>query len=143
MASSWTGAGGRHRLGGLVDEDRIPPDGPEIGHKPMQALLEKTRDFTAIFCFNDIAAIGAIRALRTRASRFPGCLGGRLRRHPVGRLHHAVADHGPPAAFGDGPARRAGAAGPHREQGQRVSGEIVMAPELVVRESTGPARRKG
>ncbi len=39
------------------------PMAPEIGYKPMQALLEKTRDFTAIFCFNDIAAIGAIRAL--------------------------------------------------------------------------------
>ncbi len=40
------------------------PMAPEIGYKPMQALLEKTRDFTAIFCFNDIAAIGAIRALK-------------------------------------------------------------------------------
>ena len=40
------------------------PMAPEIGYKPMQALLEKARDFTAIFCFNDIAAIGAIRALK-------------------------------------------------------------------------------
>ena len=48
------------------------PMAPEIGHKPMQDLLEKTRDFTAIFCFNDIAAIGAIRALQAMwASAFP------------------------------------------------------------------------
>ncbi len=47
------------------------PMAPEIGYKPMQALLEKCRDFTAIFCFNDIAAIGAIRALKMRASPFP------------------------------------------------------------------------
>ena len=40
------------------------PMAPEIGYKPMQALLEKTREFTAVFCFNDIAAIGAIRALK-------------------------------------------------------------------------------
>jgi len=26
-------------------------------------LLKRTQDFTAIFCFNDIAAIGAVRAL--------------------------------------------------------------------------------
>ena len=45
---------------------------PEIGYKPMQALLEKTRDFTAIFCFNDIAAIGAIRALKDAGLRVPG-----------------------------------------------------------------------
>src|SRR5579859_3908593 len=29
------------------------PMAPEIGYKPMQSLLRKTRDFTAIFCFND------------------------------------------------------------------------------------------
>ena len=29
----------------------------------MRELLARTRDFTAIFCFNDTAAIGAIRAI--------------------------------------------------------------------------------
>src|ERR1019366_8437727 len=48
------------------------PMAPEIGYKPMQALLEKTRDFSAIFCFNDIAAIGAIRALRDSGLSVPG-----------------------------------------------------------------------
>ena len=48
------------------------PMAPEIGYKPMQALLEKTRDFTAIFCFNDIAAIGAIRALKDAGLSVPG-----------------------------------------------------------------------
>ena len=47
------------------------PMAPEIGYKPMQALLEKTRDFTAIFCFNDIAAIGAIRALKDAGPGVP------------------------------------------------------------------------
>jgi LacI family transcriptional regulator len=36
---------------------------PQTGYEPVQQLLQRTRDFTAIFCFNDIAAIGAIRAL--------------------------------------------------------------------------------
>ena len=47
------------------------PMAPEIGYKPMQALLEKSRDFTAIFCFNDIAAIGAIRALKDAGLSVP------------------------------------------------------------------------
>ncbi len=48
------------------------PMAPEIGYKPMKALLEKTRDFTAAFCFNDIAAIGAIRALKDAGLSVPG-----------------------------------------------------------------------
>ncbi len=48
------------------------PMTPEIGYKPMQALLRKTHDFTAIFCFNDIAAIGAIRALKDAGLSVPG-----------------------------------------------------------------------
>src|SRR5947208_2396258 len=48
------------------------PMAPEIGFKPMQALLEKSRDFTAVFCFNDIAAIGAIRALKDAGLAVPG-----------------------------------------------------------------------
>jgi DNA-binding LacI/PurR family transcriptional regulator len=36
---------------------------PELGYPPVQELLSRTHDFTAIFCFNDTAAIGAIRAI--------------------------------------------------------------------------------
>jgi DNA-binding LacI/PurR family transcriptional regulator len=36
---------------------------PELGYNPTKNLLERTRDFTALFCFNDIAALGAIRAI--------------------------------------------------------------------------------
>jgi LacI family transcriptional regulator len=36
---------------------------PELGYPVVRDLLAKTRDFTAIFCFNDIAALGAIRAI--------------------------------------------------------------------------------
>src|SRR5208337_3421979 len=53
-------------------KDGYHPMAPEIGYKPMQALLEKTRDFTAVFCFNDIAAIGAIRALKDAGLSVPG-----------------------------------------------------------------------
>jgi LacI family transcriptional regulator len=36
---------------------------PELGYPPMRDLLARTRDFTAIVCFNDTSAIGAIRAI--------------------------------------------------------------------------------
>ncbi len=47
------------------------PMSPEIGYEPMKQLLEKTQAFTAVFCFNDIAAIGAIRALTEAGLRVP------------------------------------------------------------------------
>jgi LacI family transcriptional regulator len=37
---------------------------PELGYPVVQELLQNRRAFTAIVSFNDIAAIGAIRALR-------------------------------------------------------------------------------
>ena len=36
---------------------------PELGFPDMTELLERTRDFTAVLCFNDISAIGVIRSL--------------------------------------------------------------------------------
>jgi LacI family transcriptional regulator len=36
---------------------------PDLGYPPVRELLARTRDFTAIFSFNDTAAIGAIRAI--------------------------------------------------------------------------------
>jgi LacI family transcriptional regulator len=36
---------------------------PEPGYVVVRNLLQCTRDFTAIFCFDDITAIGAVRAL--------------------------------------------------------------------------------
>lgn len=36
---------------------------PDLGYQPVRDLLARTRDFTAMFCFNDTAAIGAIRAI--------------------------------------------------------------------------------
>jgi len=44
---------------------------PELGYPIMRDLLLRTRDFTAIFCFNDHAAIGAIRAIADCGLRCP------------------------------------------------------------------------
>jgi DNA-binding LacI/PurR family transcriptional regulator len=36
---------------------------PELGYPGVQQLLMRRRDFTAVLCFNDVSAIGSIRAL--------------------------------------------------------------------------------
>jgi LacI family transcriptional regulator len=44
---------------------------PELGYPLVRDLLSRTRDFTAIFCFNDTAAIGAIRAIEDAGLNCP------------------------------------------------------------------------
>ena len=122
-------------------KDNYHPMAPEIGYKPMQVLLEKTRDFTAIFCFNDIAAIGAIRALKDAGLSVPGDVS------VVGFDDIQSAAYSTPSLT---TVRQ-----PLTEMGKRgaqvllerianreaeLPPEIVMVPEFVVRESTGPAR---
>ena len=121
-------------------KDGYHPMAPEIGYKPMQALLEKTRDFTAIFCFNDIAAIGAVRALKDAGLSVPQDVS------VVGFDDIQSAAYATPSLT---TVRQ-----PLAEMGKRGAqillerianreldypSEVVMAPELVIRESTGPA----
>ena len=44
---------------------------PELGYPVIRKLLTHEREFTAIVCFNDIAAIGAIRAIHDMGLRVP------------------------------------------------------------------------
>ena len=44
---------------------------PDLGYHTTRRLLESGRGFTALFAFNDISAIGAIRALREAGRRVP------------------------------------------------------------------------
>ena len=44
---------------------------PEVGHTAANKLLAKNRDFTALFSFNDMSAIGAIRAFQEAGFRVP------------------------------------------------------------------------
>lgn len=119
------------------------PMAPEIGYKPMRSLLERSKDFSAVFCFNDIAAIGAIRALKDAGLRVPEDVS------VVGFDDIQSAAYCTPSLT---TVRQ-----PLFEMGQRGAqilldrianreadypGEIVMEPELVVRESTGPANAR-
>lgn len=44
---------------------------PEVGYSAMKTLLARGEKFTAVFAFNDISAIGAIRALEEMGLRVP------------------------------------------------------------------------
>jgi DNA-binding LacI/PurR family transcriptional regulator len=113
---------------------------PEIGFKPMQALLEKNRDLTAVFCFNDIAAIGAIRALKNAGLSVPGDVS------VVGFDDILSAEYATPSLTTvRQPLLEMGKRGAEvllariADREQEYPAEISMAPEFVIRESTGPA----
>ncbi|HUB00370.1 MAG TPA: LacI family DNA-binding transcriptional regulator [Terracidiphilus sp.] len=127
-AAGWSTRAGQH------------PMAPEIGYKPMKALLEKTRSLTALFCFNDIAAIGAIRALKDAGLSVPGDVS------IVGFDDILSAAYSTPALTTvRQPLMEMGRRGAQvlleriADREKEFPAEIVMAPELVVRESTGPA----
>ena len=44
---------------------------PELGYPGIQQLLTRRRDFTAVLCFNDVSAIGSMRALHDAGLRVP------------------------------------------------------------------------
>jgi DNA-binding LacI/PurR family transcriptional regulator len=121
-------------------KDNYHPMAPEIGYKPMQALLEKTRDFTAIFCFNDISAIGAIRALKDAGLAVPGdvsVVGFDDIQSAAYSTPSLTTVRQPLAEMGKRGAQVLLERIANREK--EYPSEIVMAPELVIRESTGPA----
>jgi DNA-binding LacI/PurR family transcriptional regulator len=112
---------------------------PELGYLPMKEMLSRTRDFTALFCFNDISAIGAIRAIQDAGLRVPEDIS------VIGFDDIiSAAYYRPSLTTVRQPLREMGTVGAellldriaHPEK--PYSEEIVMQPELIVRESTGP-----
>lgn len=129
-AGSWSGKTGYH------------PMSPEIGYHPMKQLLAKTRDFTAVFCFNDIAAIGAIRALNEAGLKVPGDIS------VVGFDDiQSAAFSTPSLSTVRQPLNEMGRRGARilldriaNPGNTELAADLVIAPELVVRESTGKVR---
>jgi LacI family transcriptional regulator len=114
---------------------------PELGYEPVKAFLTRKREFTAIFCFNDTAAIGAIRALAESGLRIPedvsvigfdDILSAAYQRPSLTTIRQ------PLRAMGAIAARTLLEKIAHPED--RFPEEIVMGPELVVRESSGKVK---
>jgi LacI family transcriptional regulator len=119
------------------------PMDPQIAYGPTRALLEATHDFTALFCFNDIAAIGAIRAIRDAGLDVPGDIS------VVGFDDIASAAYSNPSLTTvRQPLFEMGQRGAHllleriASPEKQFPREIEMRPELVARESTGPVKAR-
>lgn len=116
---------------------------PALGYEVTKQLLVAGGDFTALFAFNDVSAIGAIRAIREAGRRVPGDVS------VVGF------DDIPSAAFQypglttvRQPLRRMGEIAAqtllqriNKSKNGQPPKSITVEPELVIRESTAAASR--
>jgi LacI family transcriptional regulator len=111
---------------------------PEMGFGPVNDLLNKGADFTAIVCYNDISAIGAIRALKDHGLNVPEDIS------VVGFDDiESASFHNPSLTTIHQPLYRMGGMAARillqRIRGQEESNEDApIKPELVIRESTAP-----
>ena len=125
----------------LVVQLESPDAGPGPGYEATRELLKKKRDFSAIFAFNDVSAIGAIMALREEGLRVPkdvsvqgfdDVLLASTNNPPLTTIHQPLRAMGQAAA--------ATLLGLIRDEGSRPQPSIITVyPKLVVRKSTGHA----
>ncbi len=120
---------------------------PEVGYGVTHKLLASRASFTALFAFNDISAIGAVRALRETGSRVPEDVS------VVGFDDiQSAAFQNPGLTTVRQPLRRMGRLAAETvlrnitaPAAQNASRRITVEPEFIVRESTcaAPARKPG
>ncbi|MGC2399648.1 MAG: LacI family DNA-binding transcriptional regulator [Acidobacteriaceae bacterium] len=113
---------------------------PALGYGPVKALLSRTRNFTALFAFNDISAFGAIRALHEAGLRVPNDVS------VIGFDDVLSAPFGIPSLTTiRQPLREMGKMGAEslikriNQPKAPYPQQIIVEPELVVRESTALA----
>jgi len=124
----------------IVQLDSDDPT-PMLGYPFAQQLLARKKPFTALFAYNDISAIGAIRAFQEHGLRVPQDIsvmgfddipGAALQTPSLTTIRQPLNRMGEVAA---------------QSLLERIEGrkeypaEIAIEPELVVRESTGKAPR--
>ncbi len=115
---------------------------PELGYPVVQQLVASRRPFTAVVAFNDIAAIGSIRALEDLNLHIPldiSVIGFDDINAASYTLPRLTTIRQPLAEIGR-IATQALLNRIHNTQSPRD--EIVVQPTLMVRESTGPANHK-
>jgi DNA-binding LacI/PurR family transcriptional regulator len=109
------------------------------GYALGKELVERRGELTALFAFNDPSAIGAMRALHEAGIRVPEDVS------VVGFDDiDSAAFHNPGLTTIRQPLRRMGAIAAqslldHLSGGEKVGSQLSVDPELVVRQSTGPA----
>ena len=124
------------------DEVFAPDDAYQEGYAFGRKLLERGREFTALFAFDDASAIGAIRAFLDAGLRVPDDVS------VIGfdDIQNA-AFHNPRLTTVRQPLREIGQTAA-RVLLERIGAPakpdsfVVIEPELIVRDSTGPARTK-
>jgi LacI family transcriptional regulator len=112
---------------------------PQMGYETTKELLSRKVPFTALFAYNDISAVGAIRAIKETGMRVPEDIS------VVGFDDiREAAFHLPSLTTVRQPLHKIGALAAQTLV-DRIEGrdgqqsEILVDPELVIRESTGPA----
>lgn len=111
---------------------------PELGFEPTCELLNRQGQFTAIVCYNDIAAVGAIRAIMNHGMRVPEDIS------VIGFDDiQSASYHNPSLTTIRQPLNQMGKLAARillqRVRGQEpFSSPMPVLPELVIRESTCP-----
>jgi LacI family transcriptional regulator len=133
-------AAGRFQIpihSGLVGQLVGDSPSPELGYQATRKLLASRQPFTALFAFNDISAMGAIRALREANLQVPKDVS------VVGFDDiQSAAYQNPALTTVRQPLREMGRIaaetllGRIRSSEGRRGGEIIVKPELMVRETT-------
>jgi DNA-binding LacI/PurR family transcriptional regulator len=113
---------------------------PQLGYPYAKELLARKRSFTALFAYNDLAAVGAVMALREAGLRVPQDIS-------------VVGFDDVPAAVFSNPELTTIRQPLHRmgqiaamilidqiEGNAKFQSRIVIEPSLIIRASTGPAR---
>jgi DNA-binding LacI/PurR family transcriptional regulator len=113
---------------------------PQLGYPYGKALLERNSPFTALFAYNDISAIGAMRAFQEAGSRVPQDIS------VVGFDDISIASFSiPPLTTVRQPLVKMGRIAAQTlldriEDRESFVQEIAIEPELVLRSSTAPPR---
>ena len=126
----------------LVVQLKLRVSTPELGFEPANELVMRGADFTALVCFNDVSAIGAIRALMNHGLQVPSDVS------IIGFDDiQSAAFHNPSLTTIRQPLYQMGTTAA-RILLQRIRGQaefpdfVPIHPELVIRESTSPPNLK-
>jgi DNA-binding LacI/PurR family transcriptional regulator len=121
-------------------EDNIPT--PDLGYRVTKRLLSSGKTFTALFAFNDISALGAIRAIHEHGLRVPDDVS------VVGFDDiESAAYQNPGLTTVRQPLRAMGKAAAQTvlrqitEKENHDSTEVIFEPELIVRGTTAAVRK--